>query len=72
MVPGFWSALISVSAVGSAAGSFGGCEDPWPDRTRVTFAVFDTRLLNAGQPPQPDAPPVPLHFPPPGHEPPEV
>lgn len=28
-----------------------------------------TRLLNAGQPPQPSAPPAPLQLPPPGHVP---
>lgn len=31
--------------------------------------VFETRLLNAGQPLQPSAPPVPLQCPPPGQEP---
>lgn len=31
--------------------------------------VFETRLLKAGQPLQPSAPPVPLQCPPPGHEP---
>ena len=35
----------------------------------VKFALFDTRLLNAGQPLHASAPPVPLHRPPPGHEP---
>ncbi len=32
-------------------------------------ALFETLLLNAGQPLQPSAPPVPLHRPPPGHDP---
>lgn len=32
-------------------------------------ALFETRLLNAGQPLHPSAPPVPLHFPPPGQDP---
>lgn len=32
-------------------------------------AALDTRLLNAGHPLQPACPPVPLHIPPPGHEP---
>src|SRR3954447_5342373 len=72
VVLGGWSALISMGGGASAVESFGGCDDPWPGRTIVTFAVLETRLLNAGQPPQPDAPPVPLHFPPPGHEPPEI
>lgn len=35
----------------------------------VTFVVFDTRLLYAGHPSQPSAPPAPLQLPPPGHEP---
>lgn len=34
-----------------------------------TWVVFETRLFNAGQPLHPSAPPVPLHCPPPGHEP---
>lgn len=33
------------------------------------FALFETRLLYAGQPLHPSAPPVPLHLPPPGHVP---
>ena len=35
----------------------------------LRFALFDRRLLKAGQPWQPSAPPVPLHRPPPGHVP---
>ena len=35
----------------------------------MTCVVLETRLLNAGQPLQPSAPPVPLQCPPPGHEP---
>ncbi len=35
----------------------------------ATCVVFETRLLNAGQPLQPSAPPVPLQWPPPGQEP---
>ena len=35
----------------------------------VTWVVLDTRLLKAGQPLHPSAPPVPLQCPPPGHEP---
>jgi hypothetical protein len=35
----------------------------------ATCVVFDIRLLNAGQPLHPSAPPVPLQCPPPGHEP---
>lgn len=36
---------------------------------RANFAVFETRLLNAGHPLQPCCPPVPLHLPPPGQVP---
>jgi len=32
-------------------------------------AIRDIRLLKAGHPPHPSAPPAPLHWPPPGHEP---
>jgi hypothetical protein len=39
---------------------------------RVKCALFETLLLNAGHPLHPSAPPVPLHLPPPGHEPSEV
>ena len=35
----------------------------------ATWVVFETRLLKAGQPLHPSAPPVPLQCPPPGHEP---
>lgn len=35
----------------------------------ATWVVLETRLLNAGQPLHPSAPPVPLQCPPPGHEP---
>lgn len=72
VVLGAWRALTSMGEGASTAESFGGCDDLWPGRMMVTFAAFETRLLKAGQPPHPDAPPVPLHFPPPGHEPPDV
>ena len=35
----------------------------------VKCALLETLLLNAGHPLQPSAPPVPLHRPPPGHDP---
>lgn len=35
----------------------------------LRLALLETRLLYAGQPLQPSAPPVPLHLPPPGHDP---
>jgi hypothetical protein len=46
---------------GAAAGASGAFVAPFWARAR--------RLLNAGQPPQPSAPPAPLQLPPPGHEP---
>lgn len=61
---------MSIGAAGSSlllsAGAFvavaAACRMP-------RLALFDILLLNAGQPLQPSAPPVPLHFPPPGHVP---
>lgn len=35
----------------------------------LKLALFETRLLYAGHPLHPSAPPVPLHLPPPGHDP---
>lgn len=66
-----WSALISIGS-GAFGLSPGWHDIRCPAGAMEMFADFETRLLNAGQPPQPEAPPVPLHFPPPGQEPPEV
>jgi hypothetical protein len=55
--------ISSPVAIGSGASDLDGT------RVWLACALFGSRLLNAGQPLHPSAPPVPLHCPPPGHEP---
>ena len=74
----FWvwrcRAPMSMGAVGSSAAP--SCADlaaeGVPHLNMLRLALLDMRLLYAGQPLHPSAPPVPLHFPPPGHVPDEV
>lgn len=74
VVPQFWQAgiaLVDAEAEVEEAASLPprfspGAALAWAS---ANLAVFDTRLLNAGQPLQPCWPPVPLHLPPPGHVP---
>lgn len=82
VVPQFWQAMTTVvfcawlcnaamsMAFESSAtpGSTLLGVDCWPWRT-LRLALLATRLLYAGQPLQPSAPPVPLHRPPPGQVP---
>jgi hypothetical protein len=66
---------MSMGAVGSSAVPSGGglaADAVLWHLNMLRLALFDIRLLYAGQPLQPSAPPVPLHFPPPGHVPDEV
>ncbi len=70
----FWmcKAPISIGAAGSSAPlsawGFAGEAEPW-HFCMFRLALFEMRLLYAGQPLHPSAPPVPLHLPPPGHDP---
>ena len=84
-MPQFWQATTTVvfcACILRAVTSIGeGASDGWSfcdcvnavagclSCETVKFALFDTLLLKAGHPLQPSAPPVPLHRPPPGHEP---
>lgn len=54
---------------GEFAGQTDADDDPAPVLLTVNCADFATRLLYAGHPLHPSAPPVPLHLPPPGHVP---
>ena len=77
VVPQLWHATTTVVLVGAKSreapfaegeGEFAG-EGPAPAQLTVNCADFATRLLYAGHPLHPSAPPVPLHLPPPGHVP---
>jgi hypothetical protein len=76
VVPQFWQAGIALVDV-DPVGSPGVALLPFTLSVfeaafacaKANFAVFETRLLNAGHPLQPCCPPVPLHLPPPGHVP---
>jgi hypothetical protein len=57
---------IGVGSSGLLAGC--GLDAPWHFST-LRLALLETRLLYAGQPLHPSAPPVPLHLPPPGQDP---
>lgn len=78
VVPQFWHAMTTVvfwpwrfkapTSIGvGASGPLleAALEEPW-HFNMLKLADLETRLLYAGQPPHPSAPPVPLHFPPPG------
>ena len=85
VVPQFWHAITTVvfwfwmcnapMSIGAARSSAvpSGCglavDDPLWHFSTFRLAVFEMRLLYAGQPLHPSAPPVPLHLPPPGHDP---
>lgn len=67
----FWRAATSMGIGSSAAGSLAHLDEEaifWFCNT-LRLAALDTRLLKAGHPLQPSAPPVPLQRPPPGHVP---
>jgi hypothetical protein len=57
------------TSIGDGASVAESASADWCSWVRVRLAIFETLLLKAGQPLQPSAPPVPLHRPPPGHEP---
>lgn len=82
VVPQFWHAIMTVASwlfsvcmaftsigVGSSAACSAKLKQPFCLCMTLTCVLLDTRLLNAGHPLQPSAPPVPLQRPPPGHVP---
>ena len=62
-----WDLSAAMSIAWDSSASADLQPDPWP--FVLSCALFDSRLLKAGQPLHPSAPPVPLHRPPPGHVP---
>lgn len=78
VVPQFWQAMMTddrwfcawraFTSMGAGA-SDGGSSPPWHPPCLCSMLSFETRLLYAGQPLQPSAPPVPLQRPPPGQVP---
>lgn len=66
----FWRCNAETSMGVGSSGLLVACGlDELPHFSTLRLALLETRLLYAGQPPHPSAPPVPLHRPPPGHEP---